>query len=105
MPTVTWARLDPLRRAAVIEAAAAEFGARAFSRGPTRRRGHRRAVIASATALSAPGVGALRARHGSGPRTRRAHTRAARFGRTQAGCSAEGRVRQSPAERTNHRLI
>src|SRR2546421_8018129 len=33
MPTVTWARLDPLRRAAVIEAAEAEFGAHGFSRG------------------------------------------------------------------------
>ena len=33
MPTVTWARLDPSRRAAVIEAAEAEFGAHGFSRG------------------------------------------------------------------------
>ena len=33
MPTVTWARLDPLRRAAVVEAAEAEFGAHGFSRG------------------------------------------------------------------------
>ena len=33
MPTVTWARLDPTRRAAVIEAAEAEFGAHGFSRG------------------------------------------------------------------------
>lgn len=33
MPTVTWARLDPARRAAVIEAAEAEFGARGFSQG------------------------------------------------------------------------
>ncbi|OBG20622.1 TetR/AcrR family transcriptional regulator [Mycobacterium sp. 852002-51057_SCH5723018] len=33
MPTVTWARVDPARRAAVIEAAEAEFGAHGFSRG------------------------------------------------------------------------
>src|SRR6476661_5835382 len=33
MPTVTWARLDPIRRAAVVEAAEAEFGAHGFSRG------------------------------------------------------------------------
>ena len=33
MPTVTWARLDRTRRAAVIEAAEAEFGAHGFSRG------------------------------------------------------------------------
>lgn len=33
MPTVTWARLDPARRAAVVEAAEAEFGAHGFSRG------------------------------------------------------------------------
>ena len=33
MPTVTWARVDPLRRAAVVEAAEAEFGAHGFSRG------------------------------------------------------------------------
>ena len=33
MPTVTWARLDPTRRAAVIDAAEAEFGAHGFSRG------------------------------------------------------------------------
>jgi AcrR family transcriptional regulator len=33
MPTVTWARADPARRAAVIEAAEAEFGAHGFSRG------------------------------------------------------------------------
>jgi len=33
MPTVTWARLDPVRRAAVVEAAEAEFGAHGFSRG------------------------------------------------------------------------
>src|ERR1700704_1915244 len=33
MPTVTWARLDPVRRAAVIAAAEAEFGAHGFSRG------------------------------------------------------------------------
>jgi AcrR family transcriptional regulator len=33
MPTVTWARVDPARRAAVVEAAEAEFGARGFSRG------------------------------------------------------------------------
>ena len=33
MPTVTWARVDPARRAAVIEAAEDEFGARGFSRG------------------------------------------------------------------------
>lgn len=33
MPTVTWARVDPIRRAAVIEAAEAEFGAHGFSRG------------------------------------------------------------------------
>ena len=33
MPTVTWARLDPIRRAAVIEAAEAEFGAHGFSAG------------------------------------------------------------------------
>ena len=33
MPTVTWARVDPARRAAVVEAAEAEFGARGFSQG------------------------------------------------------------------------
>src|SRR5215813_1269726 len=33
MPTVTWARLDPTRRAAVIEAAEAEFGTHGYSRG------------------------------------------------------------------------
>jgi AcrR family transcriptional regulator len=33
VPTVTWARLDPIRRAAVVEAAEAEFGAHGFSRG------------------------------------------------------------------------
>lgn len=33
MPTVTWARLDPARRAAVVAAAEAEFGAHGFSRG------------------------------------------------------------------------
>ncbi|MGV0768622.1 TetR/AcrR family transcriptional regulator [Mycobacterium syngnathidarum] len=33
MPTVTWARLDPARRAAVVEAAEAEFGAHGYSRG------------------------------------------------------------------------
>ena len=194
MPTVTWARLDPTRRAAVIEAAEAEFGAHGFSRGslnviarragvakgslfqyfadkrdlyafiadvgsqrvraymearireldagrpffefltdlldswvayfadhprerslhaaaslevdtdarisvrtvihrhylevlrplvhdahgawrPARGRRHRRVVVAAAADLSAPGAGALRARHGSGPRARRAHTR------------------------------
>lgn len=33
MPTVTWGRVDPARRAAVVEAAEAEFGAHGFSRG------------------------------------------------------------------------
>lgn len=33
MPTVTWARLDPVRRAAVVEAAEMEFAARGFSGG------------------------------------------------------------------------
>ncbi|GAS92763.1 TetR/AcrR family transcriptional regulator [Mycolicibacterium brisbanense] len=33
MPTVTWARVDPARRAAVIAAAEAEFGAHGYSRG------------------------------------------------------------------------
>lgn len=33
MPTVTWARLDPVRRAAVVEAAEAEFGEHGFSQG------------------------------------------------------------------------
>lgn len=33
MPTVTWARLDAERRAAVVAAAEAEFAARGFSRG------------------------------------------------------------------------
>ncbi len=33
MPTVTWARVDPARRVAVIEAAEAEFAAHGFSRG------------------------------------------------------------------------
>lgn len=33
MPTVTWARLDPTRRAAVVEAAEAEFGEHGFSQG------------------------------------------------------------------------
>src|ERR1700728_1477846 len=33
MPTVTWARVDPARRVAVVEAAEAEFGAHGFSRG------------------------------------------------------------------------
>ena len=33
MPTVTWARLDAERRAAVVAAAEAEFAARGFSHG------------------------------------------------------------------------
>lgn len=33
MPTVTWARVDPARRAAIEEAAEAEFGAHGFSNG------------------------------------------------------------------------
>jgi AcrR family transcriptional regulator len=33
MPTVTWARVAPARRAAIVEAAEAEFGAHGFSRG------------------------------------------------------------------------
>jgi AcrR family transcriptional regulator len=33
MPTVTWARVDPTRRAAIVEAAEAEFGAHGFSGG------------------------------------------------------------------------
>jgi AcrR family transcriptional regulator len=33
LPTVTWARVDPARRAAVIAAAEDEFGAHGFSRG------------------------------------------------------------------------
>jgi AcrR family transcriptional regulator len=33
MPTVTWARVDPARRAAIVEAAEAEFGAHGFSGG------------------------------------------------------------------------
>jgi AcrR family transcriptional regulator len=33
MPTVTWARVDPARRAAVVAAAEAEFGAHGFSGG------------------------------------------------------------------------
>jgi AcrR family transcriptional regulator len=33
LPTVTWARVDPARRATVIEAAEAEFGAHGFSGG------------------------------------------------------------------------
>ncbi len=33
MPTVTWVRVDPARRAAVIEAAESEFGAHGFSGG------------------------------------------------------------------------
>jgi AcrR family transcriptional regulator len=33
MPTVTWGRVDPARRAAVLEAAEAEFSARGYSRG------------------------------------------------------------------------
>src|ERR1700738_328221 len=33
MPTVTWARVAPARRAAVVEAAEAEFGAHGFSGG------------------------------------------------------------------------
>lgn len=33
MPTVTWARLDPTRRAAVVEAAEAEFAEHGFSQG------------------------------------------------------------------------
>jgi AcrR family transcriptional regulator len=33
MPTVTWGRVDPARRAAIIEAAEAEFGAHGFSSG------------------------------------------------------------------------
>lgn len=33
MPTVTWARVDPTRRAAIIDAAEQEFGAHGFSRG------------------------------------------------------------------------
>ena len=33
MPTVTWARLDPARRDAIVAAAEAEFGAHGYSRG------------------------------------------------------------------------
>jgi AcrR family transcriptional regulator len=33
MPTVTWARVDPARRAAIVEAAEAEFGVHGFSGG------------------------------------------------------------------------
>ncbi|OBF82625.1 TetR family transcriptional regulator [Mycobacterium sp. 852002-51163_SCH5372311] len=33
MPTVTWGRVDPARRAAIVEAAEAEFGAHGFSQG------------------------------------------------------------------------
>ena len=33
MPTVIWARVDPARRTAIIEAAEAEFGAHGFSGG------------------------------------------------------------------------
>jgi AcrR family transcriptional regulator len=33
MPTVTWARIDPRRRAAVVEAAEAVFGTHGFSQG------------------------------------------------------------------------
>lgn len=33
MPTVTWARADPVRRAAIVEAAEAEFGNHGFSQG------------------------------------------------------------------------
>src|ERR1700749_3917985 len=33
MPTVTWARVDRARRAAIVEAAEAEFGAHGFSGG------------------------------------------------------------------------
>ncbi|HTX97246.1 MAG TPA: TetR/AcrR family transcriptional regulator [Mycobacterium sp.] len=33
MPTVTWARVDPARRAAIVEAAESEFGAHGFSSG------------------------------------------------------------------------
>ncbi len=33
MPTVTWARLDPVRRAAVVEAAESEFSEHGFSQG------------------------------------------------------------------------
>ncbi|MEE6135754.1 TetR/AcrR family transcriptional regulator [Mycobacterium sp. 050128] len=33
MPTVTWARVDPARREAIIDAAEAEFGAHGFSGG------------------------------------------------------------------------
>jgi AcrR family transcriptional regulator len=33
MPTVTWARVDPARRATIVEAAEAEFGAHGFSGG------------------------------------------------------------------------
>ncbi|KLO25443.1 TetR/AcrR family transcriptional regulator [Mycobacterium haemophilum] len=33
MPTVTWVRVDPARRAAIVEAAEAEFGAHGFSNG------------------------------------------------------------------------
>ncbi|OBH21105.1 TetR/AcrR family transcriptional regulator [Mycolicibacter terrae] len=33
MPTVTWGRVDPVRRAAVLEAAEAEFSSRGFSHG------------------------------------------------------------------------
>jgi AcrR family transcriptional regulator len=33
MPTVTWARVDSARRAAIVEAAENEFGAHGFSRG------------------------------------------------------------------------
>ena len=215
MPTVTWARLDPIRRAAVVEAAEAEFGAHGFSQGslnviarragvakgslfqyfadkrdlyafiadvgsqrvraymearileldaeqailrisdrparllgrvlrrssagtlascrgefggrhgrahqradrhsppllgglaatrtrrarawrPARGRRHRRVVVAAAADLPAPGAGALRARNGSDPRTRRAHPGAAGTRGAQARRRPGGRVRQTP---------
>ena len=49
MPTVTWARLDPIRRAAVVEAAEAEFGAHGFSRGSLNVIARRASMIVSLT--------------------------------------------------------
>jgi hypothetical protein len=64
MPTVTWARVDPARRAAVIEAAEAEFGLHGFSNGSlnviARRAGVAKGSLFQTSATAAAGIAGAR---------------------------------------------
>src|SRR6476469_567587 len=71
---------------------AATGARRAHSRRPARGLRHRRVVVASADDLPAYGARAVRARDGSHPRTRRAHSRTACTRRAQARRSPVGRI-------------